>query len=531
MRSTLTKQNLRAIDYMISKLKYDIPASIVVFLVALPLCLGVALASGAPMLSGIIAGVIGGVVVGIISQSNASVSGPAAGLTAVVLTSISDLGSFDLFLLSIVLAGAMQLIAGLLKAGFIANFIPSNVIKGLLAAIGIILILKQIPHTVGFDKDYLANKSLWQEDGEHTFYILLNLLNYITLGPLIVSIVSLLIMIFWDKTPLKNIGFLPASLLVVLIGASLNALFYWMAPSLVIPKENLVNIPSFEGITNMITVPNFSGFKSYQVWSIAFTVFAVASIETLLNLEAVENIDPFKRRASPNRELIAQGIGNMLSGLVGGIPITSVIVRSSVNINTGARSKFSTIFHGVMLLASVVLFSSILNLIPLASLATILLITGYKLAKVSLFKKMYQNGLNQFIPFLVTILAIIFTNLLTGVFIGLATSVFYILKSNFKNAYYYEKVMVKNKHEITIRLAEEVSFLNKARIKEILLVKIPKGSKVTIDGSRSNYIDYDILEIIQDFADIQAKEKNIELHLIGIKSKYELSNLPEIIKN
>lgn len=505
---------------MFSKLKYDLPASIVVFLVALPLCLGVALASGAPLLSGIIAGIIGGVVVGFLSESHASVSGPAAGLTAVVLAAITKLGSFELFLLSVVLAGIIQLIAGVLKAGFIANFIPSNVIKGLLAAIGIILILKQIPHAVGFDKDNVSDLSFNQPDGENTFSELLYLADYFSWGAIIISVISIVTMLIWDQTPLKKISFFPASLMVVLLGVGLNSLFGKLFPSFEISSEHLVNIPTFEGFGSMITLPNFTEIANVKVWTVAITIAVVASIETLLNLEAVENIDPQKRQASPNRELIAQGAGNILTGLIGGIPITSVIVRSSVNLNAGAKTKLSSILHGIFLLASVVFLSSVLNLIPLASLASILLLTGYKLAKVSLFKDMYKNGLNQFIPFISTILAIIFTDLLIGVLIGLAISIFYILKSNFKNAYHFEKKSLQTGEEINIRLSEEVSFLNKASIKETLFYHIPQGSKVVIDGSHSKYIDYDVLEVIHDFSNSHAKKHNIQLSFVGFQDKY-----------
>ncbi len=504
----------------ITKLKQDLPASLVVFLVALPLCLGVALASGAPLLSGIIAGIIGGIVVGTLSASHASVSGPAAGLAAVVLTAITSLGSYEVFLAAVVIAGVIQLIAGLSKVGFIANFIPTNVIKGLLAAIGIILILKQIPHAVGYDKDNEDDFSFTQIDGENTFSELINMLNYFSYGAIILSAISLVTLIYWDKTPMKKLRFFPASLFVVILGVGVNYLYQLFAPQLLIGSDHLVTIPKFEGLGSMITTPDFTSLKEAQVWVVAFTIAIVASIETLLNLEAVENVDPHKRQASPNRELVAQGIGNLLSGMVGGIPITSVIVRSSVNLNAGAETKLSAILHGVFLLISVVLLGPIMNLIPLASLACILLVTGYKLAKVSLFKDMYKNGLNQFIPFVVTILAIVFTDLLIGVIIGSSISIFYILKSNFKNAYHFKKETYHSGDVITIKLAEEVSFLNKASIKELLSNEIPENSKVILDGSNSKYIDFDVLETIKDFINIQAKEKNIVAEVIGIKSHY-----------
>jgi MFS superfamily sulfate permease-like transporter len=503
---------------MISNLKYDLPASIVVFLVALPLCLGVALASGAPLLSGVIAGIIGGIVIGFLSDSQASVSGPAAGLTAVVITAITKLGEYEVFLLAVLLAGVLQVIAGILKSGIIANYIPSNVIKGLLAAIGIILILKQIPHAVGFDKDNVADLSFIQTDNENTFSELLNIFSFFSWGAVIISALSLLILIFWDKLPFKKLNFLPASLLVVLLSVGFNALFIELFPSIALSNEHLVNIPSFRGFSEMLRFPNFSQISNINVWLVAITIAIVASLETLLNLEALEKLDPTKKQASPNRELLAQGAGNALSGLIGGIPITSVIVRSSVNLNAGAKTKLSSILHGVFLLMSVVFLSAMLNLIPLASLASILIYTGYKLAKISLFKEMYENGLNQFIPFVATILAIVFTDLLIGVLIGLSISVFFILKSNYKNAYALQTIKGKGGDEIKLTLSEEVSFLNKASIKDTLLTKIPDGSSLTIDGSQSKNIDYDVLEVIHDFNTYYASKKNIQVKLVGIKA-------------
>jgi len=508
---------------MISKLKNDLPASIVVFLVALPLCLGVALASGAPLLSGVISGIIGGLVVGVLSQSHTSVSGPAAGLAAVVLTAITQLGNFEIFLMAVVIAGVIQFVAGVIKGGFIANYIPSNVIKGLLAAIGIILILKQIPHAVGFDRDIENDFTFFQKDGENTFSELLSIFNYFSWGAIIISILSILVMVYWDKTSMKKVKFFPASLFVVLLGIFLNTVFQNFAPSLTIAKEHLVNIPKINGISSLITFPNFSSITNYHVWIIAFTIAVVASIETLLNLEAVENIDPHKRQASPNRELIAQGVGNIISGLVGGIPITSVIVRSSVNINAGAATKLSAILHGLFLLISILLLSPLLNLIPLSSLACILLLTGYKLAKVTLFKEMYRKGLNQFIPFLATILAIVFTDLLIGVLIGLAISIFYILKSNFKNPFVLQKETLHVDEIMRFDLPNQVSFLNKASIKDTLW-NVPNNSNVVIDATQSDFIDNDILEIIADFKNTISKEKHIKLNVLGLKEHYQLED-------
>jgi carbonic anhydrase/SulP family sulfate permease len=512
---------------MFSKIKQDLPASIVVFLVALPLCLGVALASKAPMLSGIVAGVIGGIVVGFLSQSHTSVSGPAAGLAAVVYASIVQLGQFDVFLMAVVIAGAMQLLMGIFKLGFIANYIPSNVIKGLLAAIGIILILKQIPHAVGFDKDPENDFTFFQPDGENTFSELISIFSYFSWGAVLVSTVSLFFLIIWDKTPMRKFKYFPAPVFVVLLGVAMNALFLKFSPDLAISPEHLVSVPAFEGFDSVIKFPNFNSIGNYQVWLVAFMLAIIASLETLLNLEAVEDLDPRKRKASPNRELVVQGIGNMLSGLIGGIPITSVIIRSSVNISAGAATKLSTILHGFMLLLSVLFLGPYLNLIPLSALAAILLFTGYKLAKVSLFKSMYAKGLNQFIPFASTILAILFTDLLKGVLIGLAISIFYILKSNFKNPFVLQKETLHVDEMFRLEFPNQVSFLNKASIKETLW-SVPNESKVVIDATYSDFIDQDVLEIVDNFK-IIAQERKIKLNIVGLKKHYQLEDYVQFV--
>lgn len=504
-------------------IKHDFPASLVVFLVALPLCLGVALASGVPLLAGVISGIIGGVIVGFLSQSHTSVSGPAAGLAAVVLSSIMQLGSFETFLLAVLIAGGIQIIMGIAKAGFIANYIPSNVIKGLLAAIGLILILKQIPHAFGIDKDVENDFTFFQKDGENTFSELITIVNYFSWGSVIIAIVSLIVLIYWDKISIKIIKIIPVSLFVVILGVLCNTLFINFFPSFAIEKAHLVNIPKFNGINSLITFPNFSSISNYQVWLVAITIAIVASLETLLNLEAVENIDPHKRQASPSRELIAQGIGNLISGLVGGIPITSVIVRSSVNINAGAVSKVSTILHGLFLLISILLLSEVLNLIPLASLASILILTGYKLTKVSLYRDMFKKGLNQFIPFIITIVAIVFTDLLIGVLIGLTISVFYLLKSNFKNPFVLQKETLHIDEIVRMELPNQVSFLNKASIKDTLW-SIPNNSKIIIDATNTDFIDNDILEIIDDFKQTISKEKEIKLNILGLKDQDQLED-------
>ncbi len=509
----------------LSKLKYDFPAGLVVFLVALPLCLGVALASGAPLLSGIISGVIGGIVVGFLSGSQTSVSGPAAGLAAVVLASIANLGGFEVFSAALFIAGFLQLASGLLKGGFIANYIPSNVIKGLLAAIGILLILKQIPQAFGYDNTHQTDFSFTQPNGENTFSHLFNTYFHTTPGVVIISLLSILVLVFWDKTPLKKIRFFPASLFVVLLGIGINELFRSSFPYLFLEPVHLVTLPATQlsDLASFVKFPALSAFANYNVWLTALTLAIVASLETLLNLEAVDNIDPHKRESPPNRELVAQGVGNILAGLVGGLPVTSVIVRSSVNINAGTQSKMSAIIHGIFLLLAILLLSPLINLIPFASLAAILIVTGYKLAKITIFKEMFAKGWNQFIPFVVTILAIIFTDLLIGILIGLAVSLFYLLKSNYKNPFTIERDNLHSGEVIRIELPNQVSFLNKASIKNTLW-SVPENTTVIIDASYADYIDNDVLELFVDFKKVVAPEKNIKLNIIGVKEKYQLSD-------
>lgn len=508
-----------------SKLKNDIPASIVVFLVALPLCLGVALASGAPLLSGVISGVIGGIVVGLLSKSQTSVSGPAAGLAAVVLSSITQLGTFEVFLTAVVIAGIIQLVMGIAKTGFIANYIPNNVIKGLLAAIGIILILKQIPHAIGFDRDTEDDFTFFQRDGENTFSELLTALNFFIPGAIIISVISIFILTVWDKTPMKKVKFFPASLFVVLLGVFLNFIFKNIAPSMAIESSHLVNIPPVDtnNLGEYLHFPSVAHLGNYHVWLVAFTIAIIASLETLLNIEAVDKIDPHKRESPPNRELVAQGVGNIFAGFLGGIPITSVIVRSSVNIQSGNETKLSAILHGIFMLISVLVLTPILNLIPLAALAAILIMTGYKLAKISIFKEMFKKGWEQFVPFLVTVLAIVFTDLLIGVVIGLLISIFYLLRSNFRNPFVKEENKLHIGEVVKLELPNQVSFFNKASIKETLWA-VPENAKVLIDATYSDYIDNDVLEIIDDYKNIVAPEKNIQLNILGLKEKYQLND-------
>ncbi|EOQ87988.1 inorganic anion transporter, SulP family [Leptospira yanagawae serovar Saopaulo str. Sao Paulo = ATCC 700523] len=467
---------------MFSNLRNDIPSGLVVFLVALPLCLGVALASGAPLLSGVISGVIGGIVVGTISHSNTSVSGPAAGLVTLVLAALAALGDYRTFLLAVFLSGIIQIGLGFLRAGFIANYIPSNVIQGLLASIGIILILKQIPHAVGFDIDPEEDFIFFQRDGENTFSELLNMNKYFSWGALTISFVSLTLMVTYDKLKWKGLKFIPSPILVIVIGVLLNHGFLLFFPGMYLSEKHLVSIPNIQNWESIFVFPNFSKIVNSNVWYYAFTIAAFATLETLLNLDAVERIDPHKRLASPNRELVAQGIGNSLSGLIGGLPITSVIVRSSVNIYAGAKTKISTIFHGILLGSSVVFLSSSFNLIPLSSLAVILIVTGFKLTNIAVYKSIYKKGFYQFLPFIVTILAIIFTDLLTGVLIGLCVSFIFILKNNYKNPFSVETENLNIGETIRIELPNQVSFLNKASIKDTLW-SLPENSKVIVDAT------------------------------------------------
>jgi MFS superfamily sulfate permease-like transporter len=508
-------------------LKYDLPSGLVVFLVALPLCLGISLASGAPFFSGIIAGIIGGMLIGAISNSQLSVSGPAAGLVAVVLAAISTLGSFEAFLVAVVLSGLMQIALGFLKAGVIANYFPSNVIKGMLSGIGIIIILKQIPHALGYDRDNEGDFAFLQLDGENSITSLFSAIHHVDIGATLIAIIGMAVILLFETSALKKVyKIVPGGLTAVIVSVLVSEYIFKNIPILAISSAHLVNVPvpnSVEDFKALITFPDFTNIRSAPVWIVAMTITAVASIETLLCIEAVDKLDPEKRITSTNRELIAQGIGNVFSGLVGGLPITSVIVRSSANLNANAKTKMSTIFHGFLLLASVLLIPSLLNKIPLAALASILLFTGYKLAKPSIFKGMFANGKYQWIPFLVTVLAVVFLDLLKGVGIGLMVSVVYILTGNLKNSYYFKREEYEEGETIKIRLSEEVSFLNKAALRETL-DHLPAGGKVVIDATNTTYIDFDVIELIKEFKEIKAPLKNIECELLNFKEIYQINS-------
>lgn len=515
--------------FLPKNLKKDIPASIVVFLVALPLCLGIALASGAPLFAGVLTGIIGGIVVGMFSGSQLSVAGPAAGLTVIVLNAITGLGSYEMFLLSLLLAGIFQIILGLVKAGTIANYFPSPVIEGMLAAIGIILIMKQLPHAVGYDADFEGDEGFSQTDADkNTFSGISGALSKINYGAVIISSLSLLIMIYWPR--FKKIAIVPAPLLVVSTGILLS--FVFAGSSLALLDKQFVRIPIVNSSSEffaLFKLPDFGSIGNKQVWITAFTIAVVASLETLLSLEAVDKIDPIKRVSPTNRELLAQGTGNIISGLLGGMPMTAVIVRSSANVNAGARTKLSTVLHGVLLLLSLLFIPSLINYIPLSCLAAILLITGYKLTRIALFKHMWHKGLNQFIPFVVTLVAVVLTDLLIGVGIGMLVGIFYILRTNLRNPYFYHIEKDGDHKAIRLVLSEEVSFLNKAAI-QFTLTNLPKGTNVIIDGSGARYIDPDVLEIIYNYKQ-HAHTKDINVQLKDIKEKYDIPSLKELVYN
>ncbi len=505
--------------------KNDLSASVVVFLVALPLCLGLGLASTGRtdlIFTGIIAGIVGGIVVGALSGSSLGVAGPAAGLVVIVLAALDTLGSYEAFLVAVFLAGIIQVIAGFLKAGIIGYYFPSSVIKGMLAAIGLTLILKEIPHALGYDKDYMGDMALQQTDGHNTFSELYYAFIYNHTGAVIISIVSIVMLIVFERPVMRKFAlfkFVPGALFVVITGIVLNIVFGSVQPEWALSGEHLVQLPVASNAREFFSffrTPDFSALTNPDVYVVAITLAMVASLETLLSVEATDKLDPLKRVTPTNRELKAQGVGNMISGLIGGLPITQVIVRSSANVSAGGKTKMSTILHGGILLLSVILIPAYLNFIPLASLAAILLLVGYKLSKVTLYKTMYKLGWDQFIPFVVTVVAILATDLLKGIGIGMAIAIFFILRKNYKHAYFYKKESMQDREVITLRLSEEVTFLNKASI-QLSLDELPHNSKVLIDGSHSVAIDYDVLEIIEDFKKHTAPNRNIELETVGLR--------------
>jgi len=502
---------------LLSNLKYDIPASLVVFLVALPLCLGIALASGAPLFSGIIAGIVGGIIVATLSGSPLGVSGPAAGLAVIVLNSIETLGSFEIFLTAVVIGGILQVLLGILKAGVIAYYFPSSVIKGMLAGIGIIIALKQIPHAVGYDADPEGDWAFVQTDGHNTFTELFYMLDHITMGAVVITAVSLFILIFWESRLAKKISFLrliPGPLVAVTTGILLNLAFRGIS-GFELSTSQTVNIPvssSISGFFGQFSMPDFSQVINPQIWVVGITIAVVASLETLLCVEATDKLDPQRRVTPTNRELLAQGTGNIVSGMVGGLPITQVIVRSSANIQSGARTKLSAIIHGFMLLFTVMAIPYVLNLIPLSSLAAILFVVGYKLAKPALFKEMLRKGQEHFVPFMVTILGIIFTDLLIGIALGLAVGIVEILWNNFKTPYHFDPKTYEEGKPVHIKLSQDVTFLHKAQIQQTL-THIPDGAHLIVDATESKNIHADVEEILEDFRK-NAPTRDIKFELI-----------------
>ncbi len=501
----------------------DAQASLVVFLVALPLCLGIALASGAPLAAGLISGIIGGIVVGGLSGSQISIAGPAAGFTIIVSSAIHDLGSFEAFTLAVLISGILQILFGILRGGIIGNYFPSSVIKGMLAAIGIILILKQLPHAFGYDADYMGDESFDEVGGENTFTRILNALRFIHPGAVLIAMISFIVIKGFDFGKMRGhkiFQFLPGAIVAVISSIVLNEIFKATSQILTVTSDHLVSLP-FEGglkdLASGLRFPDYTAFTNKKVYFVAFTIAIVGSLESLLSIDAADKIDPKSRVTSKNRELIAQGVGNTLSGLIGGLPITAVIVRTSANVIAGGKTKRSAIYHGFLLLVSVMMIPHLLNLIPLSSLASVLIIVGYKLTHPKLYTSMLEKGMDQFIPFIVTILAILFTNLLVGISIGMVVGFIFVLKSSIHNSI----VMVQDENMFLIKFYKDVSFLQKSSLLACL-DKIPSRSSVVIDGSKGVFVDSDIEDMIEEFVK-RSVELNIQVELK--KSSLSLSPL------
>lgn len=491
----------------------DLPASVVLFLIALPLCLGIALGSDVPNLfAGIIGGVVGGIVIGMLSGSNVSVSAPAAGLTIIVAAAIARLPSYEAFLLAVVIAGFFQILMGFLRVGFLADFVPNSVIKGMLAAIGLIIILKQLPHLVGFDKDFEGDETFFQKNNNNTFSQILSSLNYITPVAVLIGALGLLVQVLWDKVLLKKSAvfkLIPSAVVVVLLGIVINIAF-GSHDKLALEEEHLVNIPvaaSFSDFITFFTFPDWSFITHYDVWAIAVSLALVASSETLISIEAADKLDPINTATDNNRELKSHGIANIISGLIGGLPLTSVVIRTSANITAGAKTKLSVIFHGVLLLLCAALIPSLLNKIPFAALASILIYTGYKLAKISLFREFYAKGLSQFIPFVATVIAILLSDLLTGTIIGTVVALYFLVRSNFKSSLF----VIENGSHYMFRFRKDVSFLNKANVKR-KLERLPHNAYVLIDTTRAVFIDKDVIDTINEFSN-HAHTKGIQVEI------------------
>jgi SulP family sulfate permease len=518
----LVRDGNNAVDFSFAATwKADLGAGLVVFLVALPLCLGVALASGAPLLAGIITGIVGGVVVSRLSGSSLMVSGPAAGLTAIVLAAITQLGSFPAFLVAVVLAGIMQITLGLLRAGIIGYYFPSSVIRGMLAAIGLTLVLKQLPYALGAGVAPFESDAFAEPRGGNTFTAIVDAVRSMRPLAVLLALTAVVLLIAWPKlAPKRLASIVPAPLIAVLVGVGGSSLAALMFPSLALPREALVSLPvasSLGELTTMFVFPDWTVLANPLVWKIAGTVAIVASLETLLSLEATDKLDPFKRTAPANRELLAQGAGNMLAGLLGGLPMTGVIVRSAANVNAGGRTWRSSWMHGVLLVVAVAALPRLLNHIPLAVLAAILIHTGFKLAHPTIFRAMWRLGYKHLIPFTVTVGAILATDLLIGITIGLAVGAFFVLLDSWSNAYSYHIEESADHHRVRLVLAEEVTFLNKARINQALQA-VPAGGAVTVDASRTKHLDHDVLELLHEFRET-ARGKGIALRLLSVPDR------------
>lgn len=527
MGEALTNNIRKLRVYQHRNFKFDFIAAIVVFLVAIPLCLGIALASGAPLFSGIISGIVGGIVVGSLSGSQVSVSGPAAGMAAVVLAAITQLGDFNTFLLALTLAGLLQIMVGALRSGTVADYIPSNVVQGLLCAIGILLIVKQLPLTFTLSTDLAELKAHLLETTEGVnLNPLYDFSYHINSGAIIISLISFAILIFFDKTKIKWLENIPAPIIVVIAGILINELFIVASSTFEQNNPHLVNIPNnngFKDLLSQLSFPDWSSWTNPKVYLYAFVIAMVASLESLLNVKAGERLDKKHRYCSKDQELLAQGAGNVIAGLIGGIPITSVIVRTSVNIQAGAKTKFAAILHGCFLLIAVMLIPEWLNKIPLSSLAAILIFTGYKLTKPAIYASIYQQGADRFIPFIATVVSIVIFNLLAGILIGLVISLFFILKSNSQARLDIFKEFYPNGVTSRLVLPQQITFLNKASL-IAELDSIPKNSQLIIDARYSNYIDKEIVELIKEFQQEQAPLKQIALNLIGFKDHYDIHN-------
>ncbi|MFT3768214.1 MAG: SulP family inorganic anion transporter [Minicystis sp.] len=497
-----------------ANLRYDLPAGLVVFLVAVPLCLGIALASGAPALSGILAGIAGGLVIPLISRSPLSVSGPAAGLAVIVAAGIQKSGTFEAFAMAVVLAGVIQAALGALRAGSVAHFVPSSVIQGMLTAIGLLLILKQIPHAVGYDKENFASLAFRANETENTFSLFWHALSAFEPGAIIIAAVSMTVLVVWEKTPrLKRLTFFPGPLAAVLLGIGLETAFRRISPVLDLEPKHLVQIPIGAGqgsLLGALRLPAFSAITHASTWILAVTLAVVASLETLLNVEAVDKLDPYHRKSPPNRELIAQGVANMVSGMVGGLPVTSVVVRSTASLNAGARTNMSAFSHGVLLLLAVLVAAPLLNRIPLASLAAILLVTGYKLTKPAIFRAAYRAGAPYFVPFVATVLAILLTDLLKGTAIGLAVGIAFALRKVIEGAFDIRK----DDKTLTIRILGHAHFFSRGRL-VAALDSVPNGSKVIFEAVPGSFVDQDVIGVIAAFVK-RARSRRIEVVLRNV---------------